>query len=94
VQFTPTTYVTTSPLASGGRVDRLDRPAIAALIAFTGWLVFAVARLAGWADGKLSLFIAAGHRYSHPALMFPKVRPREGDGVRRAVLLPLRLRSR
>ena len=80
MQFTPTTYVTTSPLASGGRVDRLDRPAIAALIAFTGWLVFAVARLAGWADGKLSLFIAAGTKYSHPALMFPKVAHVKGSG--------------
>ena len=72
MQFTSTTYVTTSPRASGGRVDRLDRPAIAALIAFAGWLVFAVARLAGWADGKLSLFIAAGTKYSHPAQMFPR----------------------
>ena len=82
MQFTPTTYVTTSPRASANarRVDRLDRPAIAALIAFAGWLVFAVARLAGWADGKLSLFIAAGTRYSHPALMFPKVAHVKGTG--------------
>ena len=80
MQFTPTTYVTTSPRASGGRVDRLDRPAIAALIAFAGWLVFAVARLAGWADGKLSLFIAAGTKYSHPAQMFPKVAHVKGTG--------------
>jgi hypothetical protein len=80
VQFTPTTYVTTSPHASGGRADRLDRPAIAALIAFAGWLVFAVARLAGWADGKLSLFIAAGTKYSHPAQMFPKVAHVKGTG--------------
>ena len=80
MQFTPTTYVTTSPRASGGGVDRLDRPAIAALIAFTGWLVFAVARLDGWADGKLSLFIAAGTRYSHAAQMFPKVAHVKGTG--------------
>jgi hypothetical protein len=59
---------------------RLDRPALAALIAFAGWLVFVVARLAGWADGKLSLFVAAGTRYSHPALMFPRVAHVKGTG--------------
>jgi hypothetical protein len=62
------------------RMARLDRPAIAAAIAFAGWLVFVVARLAGWADGKLSLFIAAGTKYSHPARMFPKVAHVRGTG--------------
>jgi hypothetical protein len=82
VQFTPTTYVTTSPRASASalRLARLDRPATAALIAFAGWLVFVAARLAGWADGKLSLFIAAGTRYSHAAQMFPKVAHVKGTG--------------
>jgi len=59
---------------------RLDRPALAGLIAFAGWLVFVVARLTGWADGKLSLFIASGTRYSHPALMFPRVAHVKGKG--------------
>jgi hypothetical protein len=59
---------------------RLDRPELAGLIAFGGWLVFVVARLAGWADGKLSLFIASGTRYSHPALMFPRVAHVKGKG--------------
>jgi hypothetical protein len=59
---------------------RLDRPALAGLIAFAGWLVFVVARVAGWADGKLSLFIASGTRYSHPALMFPRIAHVKGKG--------------
>ena len=59
---------------------RLDRPALAALIAFGGWLVFVVARLAGFADGKLNLFIESGTRYSHPALMVPKVSHVRGKG--------------
>jgi hypothetical protein len=82
VQITPTSYVTTSPRAAANalRMARLDRPAIAALLAFAGWLVFVVARLAGWADGKVSLFIAAGTRYSHAALMFPKVAHVKGTG--------------
>jgi hypothetical protein len=80
VQLTPTTYVTPSPRASAGRLARLDRPAIAARIAFAGWLVFVIARLAGWADGKLSLFIAAGTRYSHAAQMFPKIAHVKGTG--------------
>jgi hypothetical protein len=80
VQLTSTTDVTASPRASAGRTGRLDRPALAGLIAFAGWLVFVVARLTGWADGKLSLFIASGTRYSHPALMFPKVAHVKGKG--------------
>ena len=39
-----------------------------------------VARLTGWADGKLSLFIAAGTKYSHAARMFPKVAHVRGTG--------------
>jgi hypothetical protein len=82
VQITPTSYVTTSPRAAANalRMARLDRPALAALLAFAGWLVFVVARLAGWADGKVSLFIAAGTRYSHAAQMFPKVAHVKGTG--------------
>ena len=73
MQLTPITDVTAVPRATTGRLHRLDRPAAAALIALAGWLVFVVARLAGWADGKLSLFIVSGTTYSHPALMFPRI---------------------
>ncbi len=59
---------------------RLGRPLAAGLIAFGGWLAFVVARLTGWADGKLSLFIASGTRYSHPALMFPRIAHVKGKG--------------
>ena len=81
MQITSTTRVTPSPRDFSWRMARLDRPAIAALIAFAGWLVFVVARLAGWADGKPSLFIAAGTKYSHPAQMFPKVEGRTAYGI-------------
>jgi hypothetical protein len=59
---------------------QLDRPALAGLIAFGSWLVFVVARLAGFADGKLNLFIESGTKYSHPALMVPKVSHVKGKG--------------
>jgi hypothetical protein len=69
-----------APRAAAGRLARLDRPAAAGLIALGGWLVFVVARLAGWADGKLSLFIESGMKYSHPALMFPRISHVRGSG--------------
>ena len=37
------------------------------VIAFLGWLAFALARWQIWAKGHLSLFIMAGHVYTHPA---------------------------
>ena len=80
MQLTPATDVTASSPASAGRLARLDRPVLAGLIAFAGWLVFTVARLAGWADWKLSKFLASGTTYSHPALMFPKVAHVHGKG--------------
>jgi len=80
VQLTSISDAARSPRARAGRVARLDRPSRAALIASAGWLVFVAARLAGWADGKLSLFIAAGTRYSHAALMFPKISHVKGKG--------------
>ena len=61
-------------------LGRLNRPAAAGLIALAGWAVFVVARLAVWAHGQLSLFIAAGTTYSHPALMFPKIAHVRGKG--------------
>lgn len=80
MQVVSTTDAAASPRASAGRLARLDRPALAALIALAGWLVFVAARLAGWAHGQLSLFIASGTRYSHPALMFPRVAHVKGKG--------------
>ena len=97
MQLTPTPDVTAPGRPATGRrgtgpLARLDRPAAAGLIALAGWLAFAAARLAGWAHGQLSLFIGSGTHYSHPALMFPRIAHVQGQGLRRAVLLPVRLR--
>jgi hypothetical protein len=43
----------------------LDRPLVPGVIAFLGWLGFALARWQIWAKGHLSLFIMAGHVYTH-----------------------------
>jgi hypothetical protein len=40
---------------------------VPAIIAFLGWLGFALARWQIWAKGHLSLFIMAGHVYTHRA---------------------------
>ena len=45
----------------------LNRPVVPAVIAFVGWLGFALARWQVWAKGHLSLFIMAGHTYTHRA---------------------------
>jgi hypothetical protein len=45
----------------------LNRPIVPAVIAFLGWLGFALARWQVWAKGNLSLFIMAGHTYTHRA---------------------------
>ncbi len=45
----------------------LNRPVVPAVIAFLGWLGFALARWQIWAKGHLSLFIMAGHTYTHRA---------------------------
>ena len=47
--------------------SRLDRPLVPGIIAFLGWLGFALARWQIWAKGHLSLFIMAGHVYTHRA---------------------------
>jgi hypothetical protein len=44
---------------------RLNRPVVPAVIAFLGWLGFALARWQIWAKGHLSLFVMAGHTYTH-----------------------------
>jgi hypothetical protein len=43
----------------------LNRPGIPGVIAFLGWLGFALARWQIWAKGHLNLFIMAGHVYTH-----------------------------
>jgi hypothetical protein len=45
----------------------LNRPLVPGIIAFLGWLGFALARWQIWAKGHLSLFIMAGHVYTHRA---------------------------
>jgi hypothetical protein len=47
--------------------SRLNRPVVPGVIAFLGWLGFALARWQIWAKGHLSLFVMAGHVYTHPA---------------------------
>jgi hypothetical protein len=47
--------------------SRTDRLAVPGVIAFLGWLGFALARWQVWAKGHLSLFIMAGHVYTHRA---------------------------
>ena len=47
--------------------SRLNRPLVPGIIAFLGWLGFALARWQIWANGHLSLFIMAGHKYTHRA---------------------------
>ena len=47
--------------------SRLNTPLVPGIIAFLGWLGFALARGQIWAKGHLSLFIMAGHTYTHRA---------------------------
>jgi hypothetical protein len=46
---------------------KLNQPAVPAVIAFLGWLGFALARWQVWAKGHLILFIMAGHTFTHRA---------------------------
>ena len=57
----------------------MDRPVVAGVIAFAGWLGFVLARLEIWAKGHLSLFIMAGHDYTHDAKL-PLVQAQGYDG--------------
>jgi hypothetical protein len=45
----------------------MNRPLVPGVIAFLGWLGFALARWQVWAKGHLSLFIMAGHVYTNRA---------------------------
>ena len=47
--------------------SRLNHPLVPGVIAFLGWLGFALARWQIWAKGHLSLFVMAGHVYTHRA---------------------------
>ena len=47
--------------------SRLNHPLVPGVIAFLGWLGFALARWQIWAKGHLSLLIMAGHVYTHRA---------------------------
>jgi hypothetical protein len=47
--------------------SKLNRPLVPGVVAFLGWLGFALARWQIWAKGHLSLFIMAGHVYTHRA---------------------------
>ncbi len=59
---------------SGSVLARLDFPAVTGLIAFAGWLGFALARLQVWAKGHITLFIMSGvDKYSHPGQMYPRI---------------------
>ena len=51
--------------------SRLNRPLVPGIIAFFGWLGFALARWQIWAHGHLSLFIMAGHTYTHRSQLPP-----------------------
>ncbi len=50
---------------SASQWSGLDRPIVPGVIAFLGWLGFVLARWQVWAKGHLSLFIMAGHVYTH-----------------------------
>jgi hypothetical protein len=43
----------------------MNRPAVPGVLAFLGWLGYALARWQVWAKGHLSLFVMAGHVYTH-----------------------------
>ena len=44
---------------------RANHPAVPGVLAFFGWLGYVLARWQIWADGHLTLFIMAGHTYTH-----------------------------
>ena len=79
MQLSSATDATATPRALDNRAGntilaRLDRPLAAGLIALAGWAAFVIARLAGWAGGRLDLFIMSGTRYSHAAAMYPTLK--------------------
>jgi hypothetical protein len=80
VQLTSTTGTGASQQsAAGSLLARLNHPVAAGVIAFLGWLAFALARWQTWAAGHISLFIMAGHVYSGAAPL-PHVPSKGYDG--------------
>jgi hypothetical protein len=80
VQLTSTTGTETSQRSgSGSLLVRLNNPVACGLIAFLGWLAFALARWQVWAAGRIGLFVMAGHVYSGPANL-PHVPSKGYDG--------------
>lgn len=80
VQLTSTTDTETSPRSGGGSLlARLNNPVACGLIAFIGWLAFALARWQTWAAGRIGLFVMAGHVYSRHASL-PHVPKKGYDG--------------
>jgi hypothetical protein len=68
VQLTSTTDTETSHRSdSSSLLARLNNPIACGLIAFIGWLAFALARWQTWAGGRIGLFVMAGHVYSRHA---------------------------
>lgn len=80
VQLTSTTDAGTSRRSgSGSLLARLNNPIACGLIAFVGWLAFALARWQVWAAGRIGLFVMAGHVYAGPANL-PHVPSKGYDG--------------
>ncbi len=80
MQLTSTTDTDASQRSAGGSLlDQLNHPVATGLIAFIGWLGFALARWQTWAAGHLSLFVMAGHVYSGAAHL-PHVPSKGYDG--------------
>src|SRR5581483_3116679 len=46
-------------------IRRANHPAVPGVVAFFGWFGYALARWQVWAHGHLTLFIMAGHTYTH-----------------------------
>ncbi|HXZ69721.1 MAG TPA: hypothetical protein VEH31_02470, partial [Streptosporangiaceae bacterium] len=46
---------------------RANHPAVPGVLAFLGWLGYVLARWRVWADGHITLFIMAGHKYTNLA---------------------------
>ncbi len=46
-------------------IARANHPAVPGVAAFLGWFGYALARWQVWAHGHLTLFIMAGHTYTH-----------------------------
>lgn len=76
MQLTSTTDAAASQRSAGGSaMARLNQPIAVGIVGFIGWLIYVAARWKIWAHRHISLFIMSGsnNKYSHPALMHPKI---------------------